>query len=185
MRWLAAALLLLAGCLGDAHPEAAGAADAPDDGRTARSSDLLALDGRGRFDAVFRLTINADNVLGGETCVFGNCLDYRDCVVFHRWPDPLDVAFANVTATLAWTPAGPFAEELVLTVRGPETRSAAGPSPLQVSVPALAGGHEVEFAVDTDLPNAPFDQDVELRVAFEFEGDLPAPELGNCNQPIA
>ncbi|MEA3137266.1 MAG: hypothetical protein QOC71_1547 [Thermoplasmata archaeon] len=185
MRWVAlVVLLLLAGCAQPTPPSDTGVAVGADDGRTSRT--MAGEGGGGRFDATFDLQIRPDGV-GGTICVPATCIANADCIFFLDDPESEGYTLSNGTVVLTWAAATPLAEQLVIAVTGAKSFEARGTSPVTLEFDALdpAGDYfGVSFAVDHDLPNVPLNQDVSLRIAFDFEGDLPAAIPGQCSNGI-
>jgi hypothetical protein len=175
MRWLVLAVLVsLAGCLEESGQVVS---DDADQARASRPGQGAA--DQGHFDLEFPLTVYGDEVPNGIVCIAATCFNPSDCVFFAHIGEG---RLTNGTALLTWTPSSPLAETFVLVAAGSQSDSATGPSPLALPFDLLEPTEfgEIGFTVETDLPSFPLDQDVILRLTFDYEGGLPTSQIGNC-----
>lgn len=183
MRWLPlVALCLLAGCLEEPlAPAEVPEGDPEGDGREGRTARGIEAendpDAIHRYENSFDLTVNPDSVvavgIGGVTQ--GNCVLFWDT-------GGAAYAFVNGTATLEWDAMTPLAETLALYMTGGASASAAGSSPLILSIePMTADNWGSGFAADAPLGSAAAQQAVRLTLVFDYQGDLPSPGIGSCS----
>lgn len=138
----------------------------------------------GHYDAAVLLLLAPDG-LGTSACVVGTCTAQPNCVFFRD--DSSEYVLRNGTVTLTWAAASPLAMHLVLKVHADLPASMSGASPLVMKFeelrPDAAGG--VYFSVDHELPNVPVQQEANLHVTFDFEGELPSANRGTCSDGLS